>query len=140
MDELPPEACVNSLLQQADRLGVEVRWLPASDPQMPQGLYQANPDRPGVIELRTGTSLVPSPALCQLLSHEMVHVLQHWRAHWRAVLPLGWPKDGEATHQRSLSPHEAEAFTAQEHPRKVLKALRQLPPIPAEANPPTIPW
>ena len=52
----------------------------------------------------------------------MVHVLQHWRAHWRAVLPLGWPRDGGAAQERSLSPHEAEAFTAQEHPRKVLKA------------------
>jgi len=134
MDELPPEACVNSLLQQADRLGVEVRWLPASDPQMPQGLYQANPDRPGVIELRTGTSPVPSPALCQLLSHEMVHVLQHWHADFKAVLPLGWPQDGPITQERKLSAHEAEAFTAQDKPQIVLQALKQLVPVSSQTN------
>ena len=140
MSELPPEACISSLLHQADRLGVVVRWLHEDHPQQPQGTYQALPNQPGVIELRQGAEPAPSAALCQLLTHEMVHVLQHWRAHWRAVLPLGWPRDGAAAQQRSLSPHEAEAFTAQEHPRKVLKALKQLPPIPGQASPPSRPW
>ena len=140
MPELPPEACISRLLHQADRLGVAVRLLPADHSQPPQGTYQALPNRPGVIELRQGDNPAPSKALCQLLTHEMVHVIQHWRAHWRAVLPLGWPRDGGAAQQRSLSPHEAEAFTAQEHPRKVLKALGQLPAIPTQTTPTTRPW
>ena len=139
MPELPPEACISRLLHQADRLGVAVRWLPADHSQQPQGTYQALPNRPGVIELRQGENPAPSAALCQLLTHEMVHVLQHWQADWKAVLPLGWPRDGTATQQRSLSPHEAEAFTAQEQPRKVLKALSQLAPIPQTATQPARP-
>ena len=134
MHELPPEACISHLLHQADRLGVEVRWLPISESQMPQGLYQANPDRPGVIELRTGTDPAPSPALCQLLSHEMVHVLQHWNANFKAVLPLGWPQDGPITQGRKLSAHEAEAFTAQDKPQIVLEALKQLAPVSSQTN------
>ena len=134
MHELPPEACINHLLHQADRLGVEVRWLPVNESQMPQGLYQAQPDRPGVIELRTGTSPAPSPALCRLITHEMVHVLQHWHADLKAVLPLGWPQDGLITQQRKLSAHEAEAFTAQDQPQIVLDALKVLVPVSSQTH------
>ena len=134
MHELPPEACISHLLHQADRLGVEVRWLPISESQMPQGLYQAQPDRPGVIELRTETSPAPSPALCRLLTHEMVHVLQHWHTDFKAVLPLGWPQDGLITQQRKLSVHEAEAFTAQDQPQIVLDALKALTPVSSQTH------
>ncbi len=136
MHDLPPEECINRLINQAARLGVEVRWLLSGNPQRPQGLYQAPPDRPGVIELRIGTNPSPSTTLCQLLTHEMVHVLQHWHADLKAVLPLGWPKNGPAAQQGRLSPHEAEAFRAQDQPAKVLRALSQLAPVPSNGNKP----
>jgi hypothetical protein len=60
----------------------------------------------------------------------MVHVLQHWQGELRAVLPLGWPINGQATAGRTLSRHEAEAFTAQEKPERVLQALQRLRPMP----------
>jgi hypothetical protein len=128
MQDLPPQQCISRMLNQADRLGVEVRTMPQQAGQQAAGFYQAAPGRPGRIDLHTSDA-TPPMAVCRLLTHEMVHLLQHWKAGFDAVLPLGWPVDGEATQGLALSPHEAEAFTAQEQPCKVLKALNQLNPV-----------
>ena len=128
MQDLPPQQCISRMLNQANRLGVEVLTMPQTTGQPAVGFYQAAPGRPGRIDLHTSDA-TPPITLCRLLTHEMVHLLQHWKAGFNAVLPLGWPIDGEATKGRSLSLHEAEAFTAQERPCKVLKALNQLNPV-----------
>lgn len=130
MHALPPDQCVALFLAQAHRLGVEVRWMPTANGGSAEGNYQAQPGRPGLLELRTAAPALPTPGLCRLLTHEMVHVLQHWQGQLKAVLPLGWPIDGPAAVGRSLSPHEAEAFTAQEQPERVLRALQRLKPLP----------
>ncbi|WP_114990315.1 hypothetical protein [Synechococcus sp. UW179A] len=128
MPELPPQQCITRMLNQADRLGVEVHTIQQQPSRPAVGFYFAKPGRPGRIDLHTSDTTSPITK-CRLITHEMVHLLQHWHAGFRAVLPLGWPVDGEATEGRSLSPHEAEAFTAQEQPRKVLRALKKLNPI-----------
>lgn len=130
MQALPPDPCVKLLLAQAHRLGVEVRWLPAVSGGSPEGNYVAQPGRPGLLQLRTTEPAPPAAALCRLVTHEMVHVLQHWQGELKAVLPLGWPIDGQAATGRTLSRHEAEAFTAQEQPERVLRALQRLQPLP----------
>jgi len=130
MQALPPDSCVALLLAQAQRLGVEVRWLPAASGSEPEGNYQAQPGRPGLLQLRTAEPAPPASELCRLVTHEMVHVLQHWQGELRAVLPLGWPINGQATAGRTLSRHEAEAFTAQEKPERVLQAVQRLRPMP----------
>ena len=130
MQALPPDQCVNLQLAQAERLGVEVRWLQAASGGSSEGHYVAQPSRPGLLQLRTAEPTRPTAALCNLVTHEMVHVLQHWRGELQAVLPLGWPIDEQAAAGRSLSRHEAEAFTAQEQPERVLRALQRLQPLP----------
>ena len=135
MEALPADLCITRLNRQAERLGVEIRTLERKSSETVVGYYVAKPGKPGHIELHIHSSIPPKQR-CQLLTHEMVHVLQHWHADWKAVLPLGWPTNGPATQQRRLSPHEAEAFTAQDRPRKVLRALKQLAPVPANAIPP----
>ena len=136
METLPADLCITRLNQQAERLGVVVRTFERKPSETVVGYYVAKPGEPGHIELHTRSTTAPRKR-CQLLTHEMVHVLQHWHADWKAVLPLGWPTNGTAAQQRRLSPHEAEAFTAQDQPRKVLQALKQLAPVPANANPPS---
>lgn len=74
MQALPPDQCVNLLLAQAERLGVEVRWLPAASGGSPEGNYVAQPGRPGLLQLRTAEPTRPTAALCNLVTHEMVHV------------------------------------------------------------------
>ena len=135
MEALPADLCITRLNRQAERLGVEVRTLERKPSETVVGYYVAKPGEPGHIELHTHSSTPPKQR-CQLLTHEMVHVLQHWHADWKAVLPLGWPTNGPATQERRLSPHEAEAFTAQDQPKKVLRALKQLAPVPANVSPP----
>ncbi len=123
---LPPELCVSTLLAQAERLGVEVRWQTEGLAGL-QGAYVAKPGRPGVILLKA-TDPPPGPrALCTLLTHEMVHVLQHWRGNLHATPPLGWPTDGVPTGQNQ-SRQELEAITAEQHPERVIRALKQLEP------------
>ncbi len=124
--ELPADQCVAQMLAQAERLGVQVRWQPASRAGL-EGAYHAQPGQPGLLELRASASAPASSELCTLISHEMVHVLQHWHGQLQALPPLGWPIDG-APPGRSLSRHEAEAYTAQQHPQRVLEALRELQP------------
>ena len=124
---LPPAQCVDLLLAQADRLGVEVRWHQSSGTSAMQAVYQAPPGRPGLLILHAPPPPVgDANALCTLVTHEMVHVLQHWHGRLQAVLPLGWPTDGAAARERQLSIHEAEAFTAQERPEHVLQMLHGL--------------
>lgn len=128
MNSLPPAQCVALLLAQADRLGVQVRWQQQqNETTAMHATYQAPPGRPGLLTLHAPQQPTANPAaLCTLVTHEMVHVLQHWHGRLQAVLPLGWPTDGAAARERQLSIHEAEAFTAQERPEIVLQALQGL--------------
>ena len=125
---LPPGECITTLLAEADRLGVDVRWQQQPKATAPSGTYVALPGKPGYINLKAANQTPPSPSVCRLLAHEMVHVIQHWRANFVAVLPLGWPINKNVLPKGGVSPHEAEAFTAQWHPRRVIKAVRALKP------------
>ena len=133
MEALPADLCITYLNQQAERLGVDVRMMERKPLESVVGYYVAKPGQAGHIELHLH-STTSARQRCQLLTHEMVHVLQHWHAGWNAVLPLGWPTNGPEAQQRRLSLHEAEAFTAQNQPRKVLGALKRLTRVPANAN------
>jgi hypothetical protein len=124
MDALPPATCVSQLLAQAERLGVAVRWQAQVGPE-PEAAYQAPPGQPGLLLIQAGQPAPINATLCRLLSHEMVHVLQHWHGQLQAITPLGWPTGGTPP-GRQLSLHEAEAFTAQGDPPRVLEALKQL--------------
>ena len=115
---------MNLLLAQAERLGVAVSWQP-QPATGPEAAYQAPPGQPGLLVIRTDQPETATPALCRLLSHEMVHVLQHWRGNLQAITPLGWPTDA-APAERQLSIHEAEAYSNQNNPSKILEALQQL--------------
>ena len=121
--------CVNHFLQEAQRLGVEVHWANEGMAQL-EAAYHARPGVPGLLLLSATTPRPRPQQLCTLLAHEMVHVLQHWKGQLRATPPLGWPVDG-APPGRSLSQQEAEAYTAQKQPRKVLEAVHELKPITA---------
>ena len=120
---------MNLLLAQAERLGVQVSWQP-QPATGPEAAYQAPPGQPGLLMIRAGVAAAgrlaaATPALCMLLSHEMVHVLQHWRGNLQAITPLGWPTDA-APAERQLSIHEAEAYSNQNNPQRILEALQQL--------------
>lgn len=121
-----PEACINQFLSQAHRLGIEVRWVTKSTNSL-DASYQASPGKPGIITLHDREARSPKQ-ICILLGHEMVHVLQHWEGEMKAVPPLGWPRNG-APSNRKLSLQEQEAYTAQNQPKKILKALTQLKPV-----------
>ena len=126
MNDLPPDVCITSFLQEADRLGVGVRW--KKEMTNLDAAYVAPPGRPGEILLYDRSPRPSKPELCTLLGHEMVHVLQHWKGDLNATPPLGWPVDG-APEGRNLSLQQREAYTAQENPSKVLKAVRALNPV-----------
>jgi len=124
---LPPAECVTRFLQEAQRLGIEVRWITAGMTNL-DAAYQALPGAPGLILLRDSPQRPGPQQLCTLLAHEMVHVLQHWKGNLKATPPLDWPVTG--AHQgRRLSPQQAEAYTAQAEPAKVLKAITSLKPV-----------
>ena len=127
MIPLPPAECVSRFMQESQRLGIEVRWTSEGMTNL-DAAYLARPEEPGVIKLRDSPQRPKPKQLCTLLAHEMVHVLQHWKGNLRAVPPLGWPVDG-APQGRQLSTQEAEAYTAQSTPAKVLKAVSSLQPI-----------
>ena len=126
MIDIPADVCIASFLQEADRLGVEVRW----EKKMINldAAYVAPPGRPGEILLFDRSPRPSKPELCTLLAHEMVHVLQHWKGNMNATPPLGWHID-VAPQRRNLSLQQREAYTAQEDPTKVLKAVRALKPV-----------
>ena len=125
---LPPGECITTLLAEADRLGVEVRWQQQPESTEPSGTYVALPGKPGHINLNAANQHPPSLSVCRLLAHEMVHVIQHWHGNFEAVLPLGWPVNQKLLPKEGLSAHEQEAFTAQWQPRRVIKAVRALKP------------
>ena len=130
---LPPEQCVQAFLNQAQRLGIAVRWKQQEQVRF-DAAYFATPGTPGYIVL-TATSPKPDPkAVCTLLSHEMVHVLQHWKGRFHSVEPLGWPRDGTAVGEHRWA-QEQEAYTAQEHPSKVLRAISRLKPLLTQDSP-----
>ena len=125
---LPPSECITTLLAEADRLGVDVRWQQQPESAEPSGTYTALPGQPGYVTLQATEQQAADPRVCRLLAHEMVHVIQHWQANFVAVLPLGWPVDESRLPRDKVSPHEAEAFTAQWQPRRVINALNGLEP------------
>lgn len=122
--EIPAELCVENFLQEAQRLGLDVRWQ-SEGMQNLNASYHATPGQPGKIFLARRAQKPSQVELCTLLSHEMVHVLQHWAGDLHATPPLGWPTDG-APPKRKLSRQEREAYTAQNFPGRVLKAIRAL--------------
>ena len=124
---LPPAECVTRFMQESQRLGIEVQWTSEGMTDL-DAAYDARPGAPGVVKLKDSPQRPGQKQLCTLLAHEMVHVLQHWKGNLRAVPPLGWPVDG-APQGRRLSLQEAEAYTAQATPAKVLKAVTSLQPI-----------
>ena len=126
MIPLPPAECVSRFLQEAQRLGIEVRWASEGMTNL-DAAYHARPGAPGVLLLHDSTPRPGPQQLCTLLAHEMVHVLQHWKGELQATPPLGWPVNG-APPGRRLSPQQAEAYTAQNDPAKVLKAVTSLQP------------
>ena len=127
MIPLPPTECVSRFLQEAQRLGIEVRWASEGMTNM-DAAYQARPGVPGVLLLHDTTPGPGPQQLCTLLAHEMVHVLQHWEGELQATPPLGWPMNG-APPGRKLSTQEAEAYTAQDDAAKVLNAVNKLTPF-----------
>ncbi len=137
---LPPGECITTLLAEANRLGVDVRWQQQHEATAiatePSGTYVALPGKPGYMNLQAANQTPPSPSVCRLLAHEMVHVVQHWHADFEAVLPLGWPINKNLLPEEGVSLHEAEAFTAQWQPRRVIKAVKALkPPKDFSTNP-----
>lgn len=132
MTPLPPSECVIHFLQEAQRLGIEVRWTREGMTNL-DAAYHARPGAPGVLLLHDSTPRPGPQQLCTLLAHEMVHVLQHWKGELQATPPLGWPVNG-APPGRRLSPQQAEAYTAQNEPGKVLRAVNALTPFQAQAR------
>ena len=133
---LPPEECIECIdrfLQQAHRLGIEVRWTREGMHKL-DAAYHAFPGKPGLIVLHDRDPRPSPKQICTLLSHEMVHVLQHWQGEFKALPPLGWPRDG-APPDRELSVQEQEAYTAQSQPRQVLRAITQLKPFAPQGSP-----
>lgn len=130
MTSLPPTECINLFLHQAQRLGIEVRWARNVMNEL-NASYHARPGKPGFILLHDREPRPTTQEICTLITHEMVHVLQHWKGHLNAVPPLGWPT-GLSPSERNLSRQEQEAYTAQSKPRKVLRAVKLLQPIPAQ--------
>ena len=135
---LPPGECITTLLAEADRLGVDIRWQQQPESAEPSGTYTALPGKPGYVTVQAAEQQAQDPRVCRLLAHEMVHVIQHWQANFMAVLPLGWPVDKSRLPRNKVSPHEAEAFTAQWQPRRVIKALNELEPQRGLATSPSI--
>lgn len=125
--------CVNSFLQQGQRLGIEVSWTREGMHNL-DAAYHALPGVPGRILLKDRNPRPTTAQICTLLSHEMVHVLQHWKGRLTALPPLGWPRHG-APSGRSLSLQEQEAYTAQSKPRLVLQAVKQLKSIQPRNSP-----
>jgi len=130
---MPPEECINKFLQQAHRLGIEVRWASEGMNKL-DASYQAFPGTPGLIVLHDRDTRPSPKQICTLLSHEMVHVLQHWKGKMKALVPLGWPRNS-APSDRKLSVQEQEAYTAQNDPRQVLRAVTQLKPVVSHGSP-----
>ena len=126
MINMPADICVSSFLNEANRLGVGVRW--EREMINLDAAYVALPGRPGEILLYERSPRPNNQQLCTLLTHEMVHVLQHWKGKLKATPALGWPVD-RAPEGRNLSLQEREAYTAQSDSKKVLKAVRSLKAI-----------
>ena len=129
---LPPGECITTLIAEANRLGVDVRWQQqpeaTANSTEPSGTYVALPGMPGYVNLQVAKPHPTNPKVCRLLAHEMVHVIQHWHGNFEAVKPLGWPINNKRLPREKVSLHEAEAFTAQWQPRRVISALRALKP------------
>ncbi|MDC0316012.1 hypothetical protein OAL32_03740 [Synechococcus sp. AH-551-G15] len=70
MPTLPPGECITTLLAEADRLGVDVRWH-HQQPEAtaiatePSGTYVALPGKPGHINLKAANQHPPHPQCLQ---------------------------------------------------------------------------
>ena len=133
MNDLPPDECVTRFIQQAQRLGIEIK-LTSNGMSRLNAAYHAFNDRPGLILIKDSNLQQNSKKICTLLAHEMVHVLQHWHGQLKAVPPLGWPIE-KSPPGRHLSRQEREAYAAQNNPQKVLRAVENLRPIPIQDSP-----
>ena len=110
------------LLQEAARLGIQVIQ---GNPELPgkDASYRAIHSRPGIILISPRP--MGASTRCQLITHEMIHVLQHFHRSLKAVDPIGL---GTTTTEasRHSQPQEAEAYSNQYKPLKILELLQRL--------------
>ncbi len=110
------------LLQEASRLGVQVIQ---GVPELPgkDASYRAIHGRPGVILISPRP--MGASTRCQLITHEMIHVLQHFNRSLKGVDPIGLGTTA-AEASRHSQPQEAEAYSNQNKPLKILELLQRL--------------
>ena len=110
------------LLQEAARLGIQVMQ---GNPELPgkDASYRAMHGRPGIILISPRP--MGASTRCQLITHEMIHVLQHFKRSLKGVDPIGLGTTAiEAL--RHSQPQEAEAYSNQNKPLKILELLQKL--------------
>lgn len=110
------------LLQEASRLGIQVIQ---DVPELPgkDASYRAIHGRPGVILISPRP--MGASTRCQLITHEMIHVLQHFNRSLKGVDPIGLGTTA-AEASRHSQPQEAEAYSNQNKPLKILELLQRL--------------
>jgi len=110
------------LLGEATRLGIQVFQGPA-ELAGKDASYRALHGRPGTI------TLSPRPmgpaTRCQLITHEMIHVLQHFGRGLKGVDPIGLGSNPQES-LRHREPQEAEAYSHQNKPLLILQLLQRL--------------
>lgn len=110
------------LLGEATRLGIQVFQGPA-ELAGKDASYRALHGRPGTI------TLSPRPmgpaTRCQLITHEMIHVLQHFGRGLKGVDPIGLGSNPQES-LRHPEPQEAEAYSHQNKPLLILQLLQRL--------------
>ena len=110
------------LLKEASRLGIQViqgnTELPGKDAS-----YRAMHGRPGIILISPRP--MGASTRCQLITHEMIHVLQHFKRSLKGVDPIGLGTT-TAEASRHSQPQEAEAYSNQNKPLKILELLQRL--------------
>lgn len=110
------------LLQEASRLGIQVIQ---GVPELPgkDASYRAMHGRPGIILISPRP--MGASTRCQLITHEMIHVLQHFNRSLKGVDPIGLGTT-TAEASRHSQPQEAEAYSNQNKPLKILELLQRL--------------
>ena len=110
------------LLQEVSRLGIQVIQ---GVPELPgkDASYRAIHGRPGIILISPRP--MGASTRCQLITHEMIHVLQHFNRSLKGVDPIGLGTTAAETSRHS-QPQEAEAYSNQNKPLKILELLQRL--------------
>jgi len=110
------------LLKEASRLGIQVIQ---GAPELPgkDASYRAMHGRPGIILISPRP--MGASTRCQLITHEMIHVLQHFKRSLKGVDPIGLGTT-TAEASRHSQPQEAEAYSNQNKPLKILELLQRL--------------